>query len=326
MPVLEQERPIATYGIGNPLPLCELGPDDYKTGAYLRGQELHKAGKGPIKDGAFVQIMGLDAGGKEVAFLSRDLVWDGESPIERFGEALVGEILGRPIEASWYGPHQFTVSLEGDLDPEEIATRLVTVPPKVYAKHMRKLLGAALIDQEIYERDFLTGPDAKVKKFVDILYGRTSGQVRAFQPGDGTRGFVAGYEQTPEDDLSAINLDGNRQTMTDLTHTELMDQDMMRSLLDTKKFFQGVKGVVRIQARFSFDISRLCCVYATIAQSEANLVQNDEFMKKTENIRTNSLKISGLDSSVPVIYKQKEICSSCKKAQESCQCSSLATN
>lgn len=338
MPVLEQERPTLTYGPGNPLRCAPLPEGAYKSEIYQRGQELHAKGLGPVADAAFVQIKGLKGGTRlvngqevsyEVACLSRDLVWDAQTPIEEFAESLTAKIAGGAIEGRWYGPYQFRAYIEADLDPEELATRMVTAPVEAYAEHMPGLLEAAKRDQKIFEEDFLRSPGAKGRKFVDIYHGRTTGQIRAVEPGSGTRGFVWGYEKTAEDKFSAINVDGESQELDDLTNTDLMDDDMREGLQEGQADFKGVKGSARYEINVFFDPSRFCCVAATAAQSDNEVIiaRNTKVIRKGGGSRSKSFKSS---KSETIISNKAEICSSCKKGKgsfgegEQCSCNTSA--
>lgn len=313
----------ATYSAGNPLPLTELEDGDYKTPSYLKGQKLHRSGKAPVKDAAFIQIMGLEAGARTVASISRDLVWDGQTPIEKFEEALAEELVGKPIEPMWFGPYQFTVYVEGDLDPEELVRKLVYSPPKVYASHMPSLLSDAQEDVPIYEHDFLRASYAKGRKFVDIFYGRASGQETALQMGQG-RGFVWSYKKTDTDELAGKDLDGEDQTITELVNTDLTDQDMRESLLETQDLFKGVKGSRRWVIRFTFDPTRTCCLYATAAQSEGTSYPKFKLQLTGDFVDSSPPAARLLTSMGIFVANEKEkTCRDCKKKKESdspCDC------
>lgn len=333
MNVLELERAQVTYGIGNPLELRELPDGAYKTDEYMRGRDLFHAGKTPIVDAAFIQIMGLEGGireveGKkvpyEVANLSRDLVWDGETPIEEFGVALVAELAGMPIEAHFSG-HQFDVyidDIDGSLTPEQLVGRLIYSPTKIYEKHMAHLLPDAQRDVINFERDFLTAPYAKGHKFMDIFEGKASGQIRAFQEGTG-RGFVWGYRKTEEDELSGIDMNGKPQTVTELANSDQTDEDMRDSLLKDQEFFKGIEKHRRWIIRFTFDETRTCCIYATAAQSSTKLYSSadlEEINKDVSYFKSTGLPIlfSGFSGIyLPSSHKESKVCSSCKKEKSS---------
>lgn len=306
-----------TYGPGNPLPLRGLSEDSYKTSVYCAGEALRKSGQTNIKDAAFINVMGMEAGeGHEIASISRDLFWDGETRIEAFGETLAQEIAGMPVKAEWFGPYQLTVYIEGYLDPEEIVRKLVYSPTRVYKEHMNNLLPDAQKDVEVFEHDFLTGPHAKGKRFVDIFNGYISGQRRAFQIGEG-RGFVWGYKKTKTDEMEAINLDNTGQTITELTLSDEMDQDMKGSLLATQEFFKGVSQQRRWVIRFTFDPTRTCCLNATAAQSYKSIFDSKS------GIQSTGIKLS---SFFEVDFIATDACSNCGKSKnassegERCSC------
>jgi len=343
------KRPSELYGVGNPIPLIDLNPDTYKTAVYLQGENLYKRGQTPITDAAFIQIMGLEAETRvvdgqevpyEVATISRDLVWDGQTPIERFGETMACELVGIPVKPKWFGPYQFTAYIEGDLDPWQLVQKLVYSPPEVYAEHMPNLLPEAVADIKYFEHDILTADYAKGLRFLNIFHGRTSGQQTAFQEGEG-RGFAWGYTKTDTDELAAINLDGSGQTITELANSEwaMMNGGHMReSLLETQEFFKGIKGHQRWVIRFTFDPTRNCCIYASAAQSAMTVYgeSNDYMISFSETglnqIEVTEYRISGHAGLVAHILKQeqKAICSNCKKEKTSsaknkkCHCNQKA--
>lgn len=343
------KRPQESYGVGNPVPLVDLSPDTYQTTTYLKGQDLYKRGQTPITDAAFIQIMGLKGGtrlvdGKEVPYevatISRDLVWDGETPIEAFGEALASELAGRQLKPEWFGPYQFTAYIEGDLDLNQLVQKFVYSPPKIYAQHMPNLLAEAEKDVKHFEQDILTADYAKGLRFINIFRGKSSGQQTAFQEGEG-RGFAWGYIKTDTDELAAINLDGGGQTITELANSEwaMMNGGHMReSLLETQEFFKGVKGHQRWVIRFTFDPTRNCCIYATAAQSSLFLNEGSGFSTSFSEFKINKPGITddGILQSDLTAYilrekqKQERVCSSCKKEKGSsdkdkqCSCNQKA--
>lgn len=305
----------AEYGPGNPLPLQGLKPESYKTKEYCLGEKLRAEGKASVADAAFIQVMGMRAGeGQQIASISRDLPWDGQTRIEAFGEALAAEIAQMPVRPEWFGPYQFTVYIEGDLNPEEVVNRLVYSPTKVYAQYMGNLSPEAEQSEYAYEDSFLIGPDSKGKRFTGIHDGILNGQTRALQSG---KGFVWGYQKTENDEMQAIDLGYGSQTITELTETDEMDQDMKDSLLATQGFFRGVSNHGRWIIRFTFDPTRTCCLNAS-AVSEANFHKGPNFESSAAEIRLNNENLFNdlLNPSLLKSEKDEEgVCSKCNMSK-----------
>ncbi len=281
------------YGPGNPLPLVDLeerGSDVTKTPQYIHGRELFKSGQTPVKDAGFLQIMALDAGeDNEVACISRDIRWDSETDIREFGTALARAIVGQNLDPTWYGNLQFTMYFEGDLDPEELVKRMVYSPQKLYEQYMPHLLDEAIEDEKIYEETFL-GEGSKGQKFVDIFNGTESGQISAYQEQSG-RGFVWGYREVEDRILEGISPTKEKSTVRKMALDEHTEPAMRDNLLDDEKRFTGVKKVRRWAVKFTVDVTRPCCLYATASQSEVLFNKTDQFRSGSKVLQSETDKL-----------------------------------
>lgn len=327
-------EPNTNYGVDNPLELRNLPDHMFQTEEYRRGKKLYESGLAPIEDAAFIQVMGLKAGtDNEVASMSRDVVWDGKTPIEEFGETLAlriaGNAEGREVRLEWFGPYEFTLyidDLNNHMTPRELVNRFVYAPRSVYAEYMANLLPDAIRDESIYEDNFISGENDKGSRFVNIYEKRISGQKKAFQKQDG-RGFVWGYRQTENDELSGINFKGEDQTMTQLANNEYTTADMKDGLLATQEYFKGEKGHNRWVIRFTFDPTRTCCIYATTTQSVISTItktageMKESFLTAYKNIvKAFKEKILGSSGGGGYEATENNWCKEHDKARSECSC------
>jgi len=309
----ETSYQIYEYGPGNPLPQIGLenrGSNATRTPQYLEGKKIHGEGRAPIQEGGFIQIMALDAGeDHEVANLSRDFRWDGETDITEFSTALARAVLGQEdLEPQWYGNLQFTMYFEGDLDPEELVRRMVYSPRKLIEKYMPHLAEEAEADERIYEEIFL-GENSKGQKFLDIYSGKISGQFSAYQKGSG-RGFVWGGKEIESRKLQSISPIGVPQTHTDLAIDEYTEPAMRDNLLDDEQKFTGVSKKRRWAFKFTVDTTRPCCLFATASQSEALFNKTADFDNASKILQKETKNL------FPNLFIETPKCSNCKQIKD----------
>lgn len=329
---------IPRYGPGNPYELCRLGENDFQNPVYKRGVALIDSGKTSVTDAVFIQMWGMAPEGTEVACLSRDIRWDGETEIEGYGEALIKQITGLPVEGKWYGD-EYVVLMEGELDPEQLVNNLIYSPAKVYREFLENipLADAVEADEPEFERDFLYADYAKGDRFIDIMRKARTGQISAVQQRQG-RGFVWGYERNAQGRLRAVKPGAEGTSEEDKQDLDAIaagtnDPKMTENLLDIQDhFIKSSPKQTRWAFKFTLHKTRFCCIVATAAQSvsfgEANFFTTDEFVFNSQELRLNQLEIFGYDIGVvPFLHKKeqeknKNICSRCKgdKSENECNC------